>query len=80
METPNTTPQPIVLATPPTPAWFYYLLSFLVFPIGWFLGVIYFRKFGPENKNFAMTCTLLGLALPALLIILFVVSFVLRKV
>ena len=72
--------QPIILATPPKPVWFYYLLSFLIFPIGWFLGLIYFRKTGYDNKNFAMTCTLLGFSVPVLLIVIFFISLAVRKI
>jgi hypothetical protein len=74
METPHTQ-NTVVLAVPPEPQWFYYLLGTLIFPIGIFLGVLYLRKDGYENRRFGTRSLSLGFVLPVMLLIIFVVSF-----
>lgn len=67
----------IVLARPPEPQWFYLVISFLIFPVGLFLGKIYLDKDGLENKTFGTRTFSLGLALPLILIFIVAVTYLL---
>ncbi|MFC1640529.1 hypothetical protein ACFL2D_00610 [Patescibacteria group bacterium] len=66
----------IVLAKPPTPEWFYLTLSALIFPFGFLLGYLYLQKTGMKNKKFGMKTLIYAAVLPALLVIVFIVSFI----
>ncbi len=70
-------PEEIVLARPPEPKLFYYFISFLIFPIGLFLGLVYLRKDGIENVNFGTRALISGVVLPAMLLLIAIISLLL---
>lgn len=67
----------VVLAKPPEPKIFYYILSFLVFPVGLFFGLIYLRKEGIENISFGTRSLIAGVVLPGILLFIGIVSLLL---
>lgn len=67
----------IILATPPEPRWFYLIISFLIFPLGILLGQVYLRKDGDDNKHFGRQALLCGIALPLILILIFLIAYLL---
>ena len=69
--------QTVILAVPPEPQWFYYILGTLIFPIGLFFGVVYLRKDGYENHRFGSRSMTFGLILPTMLVIILLASFIL---
>lgn len=73
----NSQTQDVILARPPEPRWFYLLLGFLIFPIGFALGFIYLRKDGLDNKGFATKSIIAGLALPVILILIGIIVLLL---
>ncbi|MGQ9706025.1 MAG: hypothetical protein ACUVWP_03345 [bacterium] len=46
------------VSKPPEPKWLIYLLSFLFWPVGLILGIIYWSKPEEENKAFGKKCIL----------------------
>ena len=80
METPPQKLDEIVLGRPPEPKLFYYLLSFLVFPIGLFFGLIYLRKDGIDNIAFGTRSLVAGAILPGMLLFIGIVSLLLLSV
>lgn len=69
----------IILSRPPEPKLFYYFLSFLIFPIGLFFGLIYLRKDGIENVSFGTRSLIAGAVLPGMLLFIGIVSLLLLQ-
>ena len=69
----------IVLGRPPEPKLFYYFLSFLIFPIGLFFGLVYLRKDGIENVSFGTRSLIAGAVLPGMLLFIGIVSLLLLQ-
>jgi hypothetical protein len=46
---------------PLEPKWLFYILSFVIWPVGIILGIIYMRKPDPDCKSFGKLCLILGI-------------------
>jgi hypothetical protein len=46
---------------PLEPKWLFYILSFVIWPVGIILGIIYMRKPDLECKSFGKMCLILGI-------------------
>ncbi len=46
---------------PLEPKWLFYILSFVIWPVGIILGIIYMRKPDAECKSFGKLCLILGI-------------------
>lgn len=46
---------------PLEPKWLFYILSFVIWPVGIILGIIYMRKTDPDCKSFGKMCLILGI-------------------
>jgi hypothetical protein len=51
------------LDKPLEPKWLFYILSFIIWPVGIILGIIYMKKPDPDCKAFGKMCLILGLIL-----------------
>ena len=67
----------VVLAKPPEPLSFFYLIGFLIFPFGILLGFAYLRKDGIANKAFGTRMLAAGFALPVIMALIAGVSLLL---
>lgn len=46
---------------PLEPKWLFYILSFIIAPVGIILGIIYMIKPDPDCKSFGKMCLILGI-------------------
>ncbi len=76
---PQNKQEEIVLGIPPEPKLFYYILSFLIFPVGLFFGLVYLRKDGIENIAFATRSLIAASVLPGMLLLIGVISLLILR-
>jgi CHASE2 domain-containing sensor protein len=55
------------LDKPLEPKWLFYILSFIIWPVGIILGILYMRKPDPDCKAFGKMCLILGIVAVVLL-------------